>query len=192
MLTKEQFKIIVPHISNKNLDIYLPLLNKTMPDNKIVTKERQACFIAQIAHESGSFQYTEELASGKAYEGRKDLGNIQPGDGVKFKGHGLIQVTGRTNHELCSLFLYGDRRLLDNPKLITLPPDSLYSAYWFWNEYKNLNIICDQPDDWKHEWKGRTYTKFEWLTVKINGGLNGYDDRFAFYQRAKEVFKLAA
>lgn len=188
-MTQEQFKIIVPNISESNLQIYLPLLNDTLDKYQINTIERKACFIAQIAHESGSFKHTQELASGEAYEGRMDLGNIYPGNGIKFKGHGLIQITGRANHRLCSLFLYKDERLLNNPLLITVPPDSLLSAYWFWNEYKHLNEICDRPDDWTHEWRGEIYNKFQWLTIKINGGLNGYNDRLEFYQKAIKVLK---
>lgn len=223
IITKEQFKIIVPHISDKNLNVYLPLLNETMYDNKIVTKERQACFIAQIAHESGSFNTvienlnysakalravfghyfpTDELANEYAhkpeaianlvYANRMGNGDVESGDGWKHKGYGLIQTTGKDAHRECSLFLFGDERLVDNPELLMIPKNALLSTYWFWNEYKNLNVICDQPDDWKHEYKGRIYNKFEWLTKRINGGLNGYKDRYAFYQRAKEILKTIA
>lgn len=95
MITKEQLREIMPYASEANIDKYLPHLNDTMMSFNIDTPLRQAHFLAQLGHESGSLRYVREIASGEAYEGRKDLGNVCPGDGVKFKGRGLIQLTGR-------------------------------------------------------------------------------------------------
>ena len=144
-MTPEQLKQIVPGISNESLKTYLPLLNAAFGKYGFNTKERICCFIAQLAHESGSFCYVRELASGKAYEGRKDLGNINPGDGVKFKGRGLIQVTGRDNYKACSLFLFGDARLLDHPELLETPENALDSAIYYWTSHKLMDV-CDMPE----------------------------------------------
>jgi len=185
-MTTEQLKEIVPLISQSNLLLFTEPLNNAFSKYEINTKERQSCFIAQIAHESGSFRYVKELASGQAYEGREDLGNTQPGDGAKFKGRGLIQVTGRNNYKACSIYLFNDKRLLDNPEILELPESAVNSACWYWNS-RNLNEICDQDDNWIHNWHNKDYSKFEWITVKINGGLNGYQDRLTFYLKAKEI-----
>lgn len=185
MLTNEQLKSIAP-VSDTNANIYVPLLNIAFDKYDFNTKERICCFLAQILHESGCFHYTKEIASGKAYEGRADLGNIQVGDGVKFKGRGLIQVTGRTNYGLCSQFLFNDSRLLTQPELLEQPKNALNSACWFWT-LKLLNSICDQDDTWRHNWRNKDYNKFEWLTIKINGGLTHYNERLQLYEKAKAI-----
>lgn len=128
-------------------------------------------FLAQIGHESAQLRYTEEIASGTAYEGRKDLGNNQPGDGVKYKGRGLIQLTGKKNYALASIAL--DLPLLDRPELLAQPPLAVESAGWFWSN-NNLNSLADMR-------------LFKECTRRINGGMNGYADRFKLYQRALEV-----
>ena len=130
-------------------------------------------FLAQIGHESGQLRYTEELASGAAYEGRKALGNTEAGDGVKYKGRGLIQITGRSNYALCGLAL--DLPLLEKPELLKSIPYSVLSAGWFWSN-NNLNSYCDKGD-------------FYGLTKRINGGLNGIEDRVLLYKRACEAIK---
>lgn len=193
LITKEQLKKIVPFISQNALETFVPHLNALLPKYNINTPQRIAAFIAQVAHESGSFKYVREIASGKAYEGRKDLGNIYEGDGVKFKGRGLIQITGRSNYYACSIALFGDDRLLKNPDLLTTPTYAVESACWYWSA-RNLNDIADKPEDWKTfatiRKVRKEYTKLQWLTIKINGGLNGYEDRHEFYQRALSVLTV--
>lgn len=184
-ITKEQLKQI-SNVSERNLNTYIPLLNDTLDRYEINTVERVACFLAQVLHESGSFHYVKEIASGSAYEGRKDLGNLQKGDGVKFKGRGLIQVTGRNNYRQASLDMFGDERLLDHPEILQEPKYALESACWYWKK-RDLNSICDKPEDWMIVYKGRERTKFQWLTIKINGGLNGYVDRWQLYRRARKA-----
>ena len=121
-----------------------------------------------------------------AYEGRIDLGNTQVGDGVKFKGRGYLQTTGRKNYALASMFIFGDNRLLDHPELLEFPENAMASAGYYWTTH-NINEVCDYPSTWVHVWKGKTYSRFQWLTVKINGGLNGYPERLAFYVQATKV-----
>lgn len=185
-MRKGQLKHIVPYITEDNLKVYVPLLNDSLWKYGIDLPERLCCFIAQVAHESGSFNYTEEIASGEAYENRIDLGNTHPGDGIKFKGRGLIQITGRFNYAECSKWLFNDDRLLEKPEILTEPKFAVLSAIWYWVR-KNLNYYADKPDDWGKFWRGVQYNKFEYITILINGGLNGLKERKKFYQNAQEI-----
>lgn len=164
--------------------IFLASINDTFERFNILTPERQLCFIAQISHESGGLFYTEELASGAAYEGRAGLGNIFPGDGVKFKGRGLIQITGRANYKLLSDAFQQDfittPTLLGGRNIKVCTPDQLkyaaLSAGWFWTK-ANLNAFADkinlnQPVD-----EGANLENFKTITKRINGGFNGLEDR---------------
>lgn len=165
--------------SGKRAEIFLAPLNAAMEEFEINTPTRQAAFLAQIAHESGSLRYVRELASGAAYDtGRlaERLGNTpeDDGDGERYRGRGLIQITGTTNYSACSAALYGDsQHLLDHPELLELPDAAARSACWFWHS-RGLNELADNGD----------FTK---ITKRINGGLNGYDDRFAYWTRAQKV-----
>ena len=173
MITIEQLKFICPAISFKNLMAYQPILNEQMPLFSVDSNLRKQHFIAQIAHESGQFLYVKELASGKEYEFRKDLGNVNAGDGVKFKGRGLIQITGRSNYSKLSIYLFGNDILLSKPELLEIPENAVKSALWFWKS-KNINLFADADN----------LTK---ITRIINGGLNGFDSRQAFLLRAKKI-----
>jgi putative chitinase len=133
-MTNEQLKAIMPQSTEANRQKFLPFLNQYMPEYGI-TPEREAAFIAQIGHESGQLRYVEELASGVAYEGRKDLGNTQPGDGKRFKGRGLIQITGRKNYQQISDAW--DVDFIANPALLTMPEYAVKSACWW---YRN-NVL---------------------------------------------------
>lgn len=153
-------------------------LTTAMEDGKINTRLRQAAFLAQIGHESGSLVYVKELGGPSyfaKYDGRKDLGNTQPGDGAKFCGRGLIQVTGRANYRTASQVLFGDERLLFSPELLEKPEWAAKSAVWFWST-RNLNELADAD-------------RFTDLTKKINGGTNGLEDRKARYRLALSVLK---
>lgn len=125
-------------------------------------------FCAQVAHESGGLLYTKELASGKAYEGRTDLGNTQKGDGVRYKGRGYIQITGRANYTALAKDLKID--CVNHPELLERPKYAILSALWFWRR-NNLNIYADKD----------AYTA---LTKRINGGTNGMADRLAWLKKA--------
>ena len=150
--------------TERNITTYADPLAAKMAARAIDTPLRQAHFLAQVGHESGELRYTEEIASGDAYEGRVDLGNTQPGDGRKFKGRGLIQLTGRANYTA-----YGDAigvNLVDgdNPRRLATDPDlAVDIACWFWQTH-GLNALADQDD---------VLT----ITRRINGGLNGLPDR---------------
>jgi putative chitinase len=139
----------------------------------IVTPMQHAHFLAQVAHESDGFATATEYASGKAYEGRADLGNTQPGDGVRFKGRGLIQCTGRTNYLAYSLDTYGDDRCVRNPAMVAELPDAALVAGWFWKT-KRLNELADQDNVLK-------------VTRRINGGTNGLADREKRLAEAKRL-----
>lgn len=151
-------------------------LNAAMAGGQINTRLRIAAFLAQIGHESGSLVYSKELGGPSyfaKYDGRKDLGNVQAGDGARFCGRGLIQVTGRANYAKCSQALFGDDRLLKNPELLERPEWAAKSAAWFWTT-RNLNLLAD----------GAQFTD---LSKKINGGTNGLEDRKARYKLALSV-----
>ena len=138
-ITNEFLKEVMPQSTEANRQKYLEWLNYFMPIYKIDSDKQVAAFIAQIGHESGQLRYSEELASGKAYEGRKDLGNTQQGDGVKFKGRGLIQITGRFNYTQLSKDLGED--FIKNPELLSTPKYAVQSACWFWNKNKLNDLV---------------------------------------------------
>lgn len=173
MVSHEQLKRIMPYAGHR-LTLFVAPLNATMDANEITTPARRAAFLAQIAHESGSLRYTREIASGEAYEGRADLGNTEPGDGVRYKGRGLIQITGRANYRACSIGLYGDPDiLLQHPDLIETVAGACDSAGWYWKS-RGLNALADLG-------------KFRAITLRVNGGLNGYADRLEYFHRAQKV-----
>lgn len=173
MITSEQIKLIMPYATKDRIALFLNPLNNTMREFEINTRLRVCAFLAQVAHESGSLNYVKELASGTAYEGRKDLGNIQKGDGVKFKGRGLIQVTGRTNYEAVSKAFGMD--CISKPELLQEPEYATRTAGWFWKTH-NLNELADLGD-------------LTTITRRINGGLNGWTERHEFYLRALTAIK---
>ena len=157
-----------------NAQKFLAGFNQAIVTYDLSTPLRVAHFLAQTGHESGSLKYVKELADGSAYEGRKDLGNTEPGDGKKFKGRGLIQITGRSNYKQ-----YGDAvgvDLLTNPILLEKPPYVVDSAGWFWKK-RNLNSFADLDD-------------IEHITRRINGGLNGLPDRKIRLALAKKLLVI--
>lgn len=183
MITKDQVAKILPGVSH--LEEYYPFLIAGMIRYHIDTKARMSAYIAQVGHESDNFKALREYASGSAYEGRADLGNVEPGDGPRFKGRGAIQTTGRKNYLSASLTLYGDDRLIKHPELLEQPEAAFLSSGLYWDS-RNINMICDKQEDW-HKPGPHNYDKFTWITILINGGLNGYLDRVAAYNRAKSI-----
>ena len=126
-------------------------------------------FIAQLAHESGNFRYMEEIASGAAYEGRKDLGNVVAGDGKRYKGRGPIQLTGRANYRK-----YGQALGFDfesHPEMVAYPSVGMLVACKYWSDH-GLNGLADQDNVLA-------------ITKRINGGTNGLADRKAHLAKLK-------
>lgn len=173
-MTYDQLKKCMPFAKDENISKYLEPLNLTMEKFEINTPRRQAAFLAQLAHESGSLRYVEEIASGEAYEGRADLGNTEPGDGKRFKGRGLIQITGRANYHDVGRAL--NFNFINEPEKMELPVSAAMVSGWFWYE-KGLNRLAD-------------IDAFEKITRRINGGLNGYQDRLAHWERCKMALKV--
>jgi len=143
----------------------------------INTPLRLAHFLAQIEHESGGFKYLTELG-GKSYfdkyEGRKDLGNTQQGDGYKFRGRGYIQVTGRYNY----LALSKDTGIdfINNPDLLATEVNAIVSACWFWSK-KNLNALADKND-------------IVGITKRINGGTTGLEYRRKKFAKWEQILAV--
>lgn len=168
-ITIEQLSNI-SNIKKTKLKHIIDPLNNILKKYNINTKLRISHFLSQILHESGGFQYFSEFASGSSYEGREDLGNLRPGDGVKYKGRGAIQITGRYNYEALSKEFGYD--FVNNPKKLSEMPWAIESSGWFWNKGnqtgKSLNYYADRDD-------------IKSITRKINGGLNGFSDREKYY-----------
>ncbi|PIF52353.1 putative chitinase [Pseudomonas sp. 29] len=173
-ITAQQLLQILPN-ARTQAGVFVSALNTAMQHYQIVGPERAAAFIAQIGHESGQLCYVREIwgptAAQRGYEGRVDLGNTVPGDGRKYCGRGLIQITGRENYAKCGEALGLD--LISHPELLELPQHAAMSAAWFWKQ-KGLNDLADRNE-------------FITLTRRINGGLNGLADRLALWEKARAV-----
>ena len=179
---------------------WLEPLQETFEKYKINTPKRQACFIGQCMHESGGFKFLKEnlnysakalmntwpsrfpdmdtaekyerqpeKIANKVYSGR--MGNTEDGDGAKYIGRGLIQLTGKDNYKAFGEAIGED--LVSNPQLVEEPRYAALSAGWFWNK-RGLNALADIMD-------------ITTLTVRINGGKIGIDDRIAKINKALDV-----
>ncbi len=174
VIPESPFKLqnLVGHIPN---DVIVQIPDTAAKFN-ITNILRLTHFLAQCAHESGNWRYRTELASGAAYEGRRDLGNTQPGDGVKFKGRGYIQLTGRANYKSFSTFVGVD--CVANPELVATTYPMMSAAFFF--NSNNLWTICD---------RGATDDVVTSVTRRVNGGTNGLADRLKHF---KEYYPLLA
>jgi putative chitinase len=173
-LSEATFQLVMLFATPERIDRFLGPVVDRMTAAGIDTSLRQSHFLAQIGHESGDLRYTQELASGEAYEGRADLGNTQPGDGARFKGRGLIQLTGRANYAAYGHSIGIDLTVDNNwEKVATDPKLAVDVACWFWTKH-GLNAPADADD-------------LDRVTRMINGGLNGIADRAAHLDRAKFV-----
>lgn len=162
-------------VSDKIVNDIVQHLPEVIEKYNINTHLRLSHFLAQLAHESDHFRTYEEYASGQAYEGRRDLGNVKRGDGRRYKGRGPIQITGRYNYRK-----YGELLGLDlenNPELAESPRVGLLIAGEYWHQ-NNLNSFADK-DNGKQ------------ITRKINGGYNGLKDRLNKIARAKRAIVVS-
>jgi len=173
-LTVDQLRRVMPNLSVGKANEYIGHLNNAMSWASITTCLRKSAFLAQLAHESAQLYYFEEIASGDAYEGRKDLGNIYPGDGRRYKGRGPIQLTGRANYRAAGRDLGVD--LEGNPTLAATAQWGFKVAGWYWKT-RSLNQFADQG----------TQGGFDEVTRRINGGYNGKADRDNYWRRARSV-----
>lgn len=166
------FRSVMAHSSTDVVDPYFPLFSSMMDQYGVDTPLRIAHFLAQVGHESLSLRYTEEIATGEAYEGRIDLGNTEKGDGVRFKGRGLIQLTGRANYEAYAQHAGLDLLSRGNENIISETPQyALDVSLWFWQS-RNLNRYADEDN-------------LRAITRRVNGGFNGLEDRQRYLSRAK-------
>lgn len=175
LLTVKELLAAMPGLQGARAAAMLPYLIAALEEFEINTPLRIAAFLAQVGHESGSLRWMEELASGEAYEGREDLGNIQPGDGRRYKGRGPIQLTGRANYRQAGKALGLD--LEGHPEQASLPEVGFRIAGHFW-QTRGLNKLADAGN-------------LHMLTRRINGGLRGFDDRQKRYQLALVVLGVA-
>ncbi|QDH49245.1 endolysin [Pantoea phage Phynn] len=179
-LTLEQLNKIFPTGASGRNAKFIDPLNALFAEREINTVNRVAGFLSQIGVESEELLYTRELGNSAYFnkydirfapQKAKDLGNTQPGDGAKFKGRGLIQVTGRANYTACGKALGID--LLNTPELLEQPKWAVESAGWYWG-LRNINALCDANDITR-------------ITKAVNGGTNHLDRRTAYYNKAKSV-----
>ena len=165
-----------PHFSGYTFEQIFLYIYRYAQEFDINTPLRWCHYLAQIAHESAELRYSEEIASGKAYDTGKlaiKLGNTPEadGDGQRFKGRGLIQVTGRANYEAYKKYCGFD--VVKHPELLAKPVGAIRSSMWFWKS-KGLNELADRDE-------------FTAITKRINGGTNGIEDRRKYLARAKRV-----
>ena len=153
--------------------MFQPLIDKAAPEFEINTQERMAAFLAQVGHESGGLRYLTEIwgptPAQRRYEGRVDLGNTRPGDGLRFLGRGLIQITGRNNYAAESIASGID--FLANPQRLAEPLNAVRSAMRYWQTH-GCNELADVGD-------------YKAATRAVNGGYNGYVERVALWEKAK-------
>lgn len=173
-MTPQDLIKIMPNAGSR-ADAFAAPLTAAMAEFGIDTPQRKAAFLAQLAHESGSLRYVREIADGMAYEGRLSLGNVQTGDGPKYKGRGLIQVTGRANYLSCGIAL--GLNLVDHPELLEDPVHACRSAGWFWKT-KDLNKYADR-------------NMFATITKVINGGYTHLDERLQCWLEARQGLGIA-
>lgn len=199
--TLEQFKKMFPNC--KEPVSWFNALSTILPNQNITTKNQVMCFLAQCGHESSEFNvlrenfnysadgllkifpkyFNRQLAleyarqpqkiANKVYAMRMGNGPEESGDGFKYRGVGLIQLTFKSNILECSKAIFGDDRAIKNPEILMEKENAVKSACWFWNK-NNLNIFADK-------------LAIESLTKKINGGTIGLPERIALLTKIQKI-----
>ncbi len=177
LVSAADLRAIMTQLSSTKVQRYLEPLNQAMAEFTINVRLRKAAFLAQVAHESGELAWFHEFASGMEYDlsrnprKARELGNVNPGDGPRYKGRGPIQLTGRNNYRACGRALGLD--LEGQPEMAVDPSVAFRTACWFWSTH-GLNLLADQQD-------------FRAITRRINGGYNHYAERLRYYELALRV-----
>jgi len=181
IITLDQLNRIFPSAAKAGRNVkFLDGINKTISDQNMSTVNRVAGYLSQIGVESEELLYTRELGN-SAYFNKYDiqfskkkaeeLGNTSPGDGAKYKGRGLIQVTGKFNYAACGKALGID--LVNHPEILEQPLYASQSAGWYWGS-RNINAAADEDNIVK-------------ITKLVNGGKMHLDRRNSYYEKAKQV-----
>ena len=170
LISKNQAEYIYAHsISDKQLADLNSCLNRF----EINTHPRMRHFLSQTAEESGGLKWMKELASGEQYQGRRDLGDTHPGDGPKYKGAGVLQLTGRDNYQAFANYIH-DSKVMEGVNYVSITYPFTSGGFWWYKN--NMNALCD---------RGATV---EEITRRVNGGLNGLAQREAYYKKALKFF----
>ena len=169
VVRKDQVEAVFDRLNDKITDIQFQKLDECLKRFNITTVQRVRHFLSQIAHESAGLRFMVEIHDGSNYEGRKDLGNVRPGDGKKFRGVDALQMTGRANYQAFANYI-GDQRVMEGWKYVSEKYLFLPSGLWWHNN--KMNELCDRG------------TTVEQVTRRVNGGTNGLAERKRYYERA--------
>ena len=203
--TAAKLNEVLPKLSDEKIVSWYAELATQLPDYHINSIERVAMFLAQTTHESGDYttlhenlnysakglmttwpkrfdaakaaacERKPEMIANVVYSGRMGNGNEASGDGWKYRGRGILQITGHDNYLQFSKDMFGDARFLDTPYLLEMESDAVKAACWFWRR-NHLNELADKGD-------------MKNVTLRINGGIAGLDDRQARYDRILPILK---
>jgi putative chitinase len=176
LITPDHLRDLVPALCAATAETHAAALNPALAAFNIDTPRRIAAALAQFAHETGGFRTLREIGNDAyfaRYDGRKALGNRQPGDGLRFKGRGYIQITGRANYAAVADAL--GLSLLEQPELAEKPKLAAHISGWWWRS-RGLNDRADALDFYR-------------ITQIINGGTNGIEQRRRYWERAKQIWK---
>ena len=187
VITQSQLIRAVPNLNKKRLDEFVASFNMWAIHFDITTPVRVVHYLAQVFKESGALHYTEEIASGAAYDTGKlaqKLGNTpaKDGDGQKYKGRGYIQLTGLNNYKAFNNSDFCTEDVIKHPEKLKNYPLNQVVSMWFWKT-NNLNALADKDDKSKN---GEAVV--EQITRVVNGGKNGLADRKYYYKRFKKEF----